>query len=156
MITLRSLPFALLFSLLPACQQGPCAGDVCECRGGDRCDFSCGAVPGCDVTCESLVECDGTCGDGCTATCNSLSNCLLGCGDGCALDCTSASRCELDCGADCDFSCTSTATCVVRMISGVARCTSVGGCDARCVLPDGSTEAATECGGGVFACGPCP
>jgi len=32
----------------------------------------------------------------------------------------------------------------------------VSNCDVDCVLADGSTEPAEDCGGGVRACGGCP
>jgi hypothetical protein len=41
------------------------------------------------------------------------------------------------------------------MVSGVATCDGVSECTIDCITPDG-LEPAEDCGGGLFACGPCP
>ncbi|MGE0787685.1 MAG: hypothetical protein AB7S26_18565 [Sandaracinaceae bacterium] len=134
---------------------GPCGVNRCDCVDTSDCEFICVDEP-CVGTCASLSTCGGQCGDRCELSCNSTSDCDLGCGDACVVDCRSVSTCAVTCGVDCQVDCTSLSTCRVVMISGLVRCESVSDCDASCALPDGTTQPAEDCGGGVFACGGCP
>jgi hypothetical protein len=38
------------------------------------------------------------------------------------------------------------------MVSGEVTCESVGNCNIRCAAADGSSVAASDCGGGRFSC----
>ncbi len=151
----RIAPLLALFALW-ACgsTRGPCEGNVCACTDGTDCAFECN-LPGCDGTCASVSTCSGACADDCDVSCESVSTCDIGCGDACNVDCRSLSTCSVDCGEGCQVVCENASSCVIRMISGAVRCTSVSSCDVRCLLPDGTDEAAMDCGGGVFGCGTC-
>ncbi len=146
----------LVVLALSACSatRGPCHGSTCACTNGTDCAFECN-LPGCDGTCQSVDSCSGTCLDDCNVGCDSVSTCDVSCGDACTVDCQSLSTCTVECGADCRVSCGNASTCAIRMVSGTASCTSVGSCQVRCVLPDGSEQDAMDCGGGVWGCGAC-
>lgn len=130
---------------------GTCVGPNCTCHGGPDCDLECPAV-GCVSECFDVSNCDSACGDMCTLSCHDTSNCDLVCGDDCAAECTSVSGCQVECGERCDVECRSLSNCDVVMVSGEVTCEGVGNCDVRCALPDGSTVAAEDCGGGVRRC----
>lgn len=156
----RAVALGLLLGVAaasPAChgchEDGPCRGDTCVCEDADACGFECG-VDGCFGACHRLDLCDAACPDDCALECADVSQCSLGCDDACAIDCQRASRCDVACGEDCHVECSDVGTCEVEMTSGKAVCARVGSCVVRCVDGD-ATVPATECGDGVFACGPC-
>lgn len=131
-----------------------CPGGVCECRDTDRCDFACAHVP-CAADCASLTDCNGTCGDLCTLSCTSASGCDFACGDECDVTCRSVSTCAVDCGRDCAIDCADVSSCDVRMVDGEVSCQRAGSCNIECVLGDGTTTPALDCGGGVYRCNGC-
>lgn len=152
---MRSLACLALALLLQACtSRGPCVGAVCVCENGPDCDYVCGAA-NCDVTCQSLSNCTGACGDGCLTTCHDTSTCDHACGDLCTVQCGRVSTCRVDCGEGCAVDCSDLSTCDVLMVSGEVACERVSGCDVACLLPDGTTIEAEDCGGGRFACPSC-
>lgn len=158
------LPRAIVLGLLlgaaasPACHgchedDGPCRSDTCVCEDFDACGFEC-AVDGCFGACHRLDRCDAACPDDCTLECSDVSECSLGCDDACTIECARVSRCDVLCGEDCDVECSDAGTCFVELRSGTVTCARVGACEVSCIVGE-ATEPATDCGGGVFACGPC-
>lgn len=132
---------------------GPCDREVCVCRDEDDCGFACD-YDDCRGTCERLDRCQGACHDGCDLTCRDTSSCDLDCGDACNVTCERVSTCDVGCADDCEIHCSDLSSCDVEMFSGKVFCSRVGSCNVSCVGGD-ATEPATDCGGGVFACGAC-
>ena len=143
-------------AMLAACGDGdhPCADGTCVCEDENLCALDCDSDD-CSIDCAAASTCDVTCGDFCQYSCADSSECFLGCGDACTATCDSVSTCEVDCGEACDVACVSLSACRVAMVSGLATCDSVSECTIDCITPDG-LQPAEDCGGGVFACGPCP
>lgn len=129
-----------------------CAAGACVCEGGCTCAMGCPALD-CDATCRGA-------GTVCTVAASPGSDAALRCVEGarCTVDARSSTGFDLDCaGRDtsCDVDCTGSSNCGLRCSMGAAcilRCATATGCG---ISP--CAGGATDCGGGVFACGTaCP
>lgn len=166
--------FALgLAALTSGCDSSGCRdGEYCECTQlHGQCYLDC-AGDGCAQACHDVDECGAVCDDGCIFDCHNTQRCSDYCGDNCSMRCNDTSACATICGRGCDYSCRSVADCSARVGDGSqVRCQDAtscnveceGDCRVTCVQVGGGgcnvtcrgAGRATECGPGVFACGPC-
>jgi len=154
------------------CQSGNCdEGDYCECRDGNQCFLQC-AGDGCVQNCHHLDVCGSVCEDDCDLSCHDVQECTASCGDDCIADCHHTNSCSAICGKNCDYTCHDVSRCGVAVGDGsrvdchdisscIVECD--GDCSVRCVNAGGNNcritcrggSDATDCGAGLFACGPC-
>lgn len=161
--------FAVLAS---QCDSGNCGqGEHCECQNGHECFLDC-AGGGCDHNCHNMDRCGSVCEHDCTFECQGVAECTSYCsGPNCSTSCHNNTSCTGICGDNCDYQCFGVSSCGVAVgdnsqvtchdlascrvdCAGDCRvtCRSIGS-ECRVTCRDGG--GATDCGGGVWACGPC-